>query len=179
MARSALVFGFGVATALAAGWFAFPRALYLRSEQPVAFHHKTHAEKSGTAQCGDCHSFREDGAFGGIPRMEACAACHAERIGTSQAEARLVDGYIKKGRETPWRELYGQPPNVWFSHTIHTRLAKLTCKECHGAYGGANDLPPYERNRVSGYSRKVLDMNGCEECHRQRGVEVSCLGCHE
>lgn len=179
MARGALVFGFGVATALAAGWFAFPRALYFRSEQPVAFQHKTHAEKSGAAQCADCHSFREDGAFGGIPRMEACAACHAERVGKSQAEATLVDGYIKKGRETPWRELYRQPPNVWFSHTVHTRLAALTCQECHGGYGDADDLPLYERNRISGYSRKVMDMNGCEDCHRQRGVEVSCLGCHK
>jgi menaquinone reductase, multiheme cytochrome c subunit len=179
MTRGALVFGFGVATSLAAGWFAFPRALYFHGEQPVAFRHKTHAEKSGTAQCGDCHSFREGGAFGGIPRMEACAACHAERIGTSRAEAMLVDGYIKTGRETPWRELYRQPPNVWFSHTIHTRLAKLSCKECHGAYGDTNDLPPYERDRISGYSHEVMHMSGCEDCHRKRGVEVGCLGCHE
>ena len=111
--------------------------------------------------------------------MEACAACHAERIGTSRAEAMLVDGYIKKGQETPWREQYRQPPNVWVSHTLHTRLAKLTCQECHGAYGDANDLPPYERNRISAYSRKVMDMSRCEDCHRRRGVEVSCLGCHE
>lgn len=179
MARGTLVFGFGVATALALGWFAFPRVLYLRDVQPVQFRHKTHAEKSGTTNCGDCHSLREDGAFGGIPRMEACAACHAERIGTSRAEAVLVDSYIKKGRGTPWLELYRQPANVWFSHAIHTRLAKLSCQECHGVYGNGDGEPPHERSRISGYSRMVLDMNGCEDCHRKRGVEVSCLGCHE
>jgi hypothetical protein len=179
MARGGLVFGFGVVAALAAGWFAFPRTLYFRSEQPVAFRHKTHAEKSGTAQCGDCHSFREDGTFGGIPRTEVCAACHAERAGTSKAEATLVDAYIKKGRETPWLAVYRQPANVWFSHTIHTKLARLSCQECHGAYGDRDAQPPYERNRISGYGRRVLDMNGCEDCHRKRGVEVGCLGCHE
>jgi hypothetical protein len=179
MARGTLVFGLGVAVALAAGWFAFPRALYLHAQQPVEFRHKTHAEKSGTAQCGDCHSFRDDGSFAGIPRIEACAACHADRIGTSRAEAVLVDSYIKKGRETPWLDNYRQPANVWFSHAIHTRLAKLSCQECHGAYGTGDGEPPYESNRISGYSRTVLDMNGCEDCHRKHRVEVSCLGCHK
>lgn len=179
MTRSVLVFSFGAVTALAAGWFAFPRTLYVRSEQPVAFRHKTHAEKSGTAQCVDCHSFREDGTFGGIPRMEACAACHAEQVGTSKAEATLVNAYIKKGRETPWLVLDRQPQNVWFSHTIHTRLGHLTCQECHGAYGDRDEQLPFEADRISSYSRKVMDMNACEDCHRKRGVVVSCLGCHE
>ena len=60
-----------------------------------------------------------------------------------------------------------------------TRLAKLTCQECHGAYGESNNLQPYERNRLSGYSRKGMDMDACEDCHHKHGVEVGCLGCHE
>jgi hypothetical protein len=126
-----VVFGLGVATALAAGGFAFPRALYLRREQPLEFRHKRHAEKSGTVRCSDCHSFREGGTFEGIPRIAACAACHAERVGTSKAEAILVDSYITQGKETACWKFYRQPPNVWFPHTIHT-LAKLTCQELRG-----------------------------------------------
>ena len=52
MARGIVVFGLGVATSLAAGWFAFPRALYFRSKQPVGFHHKAHADSYITSRVG-------------------------------------------------------------------------------------------------------------------------------
>lgn len=179
MTRSTLSFGLGLATALAAGWFAFPRVLYVREAQPVEFRHKVHAEKSGVSGCGDCHILGADGSFAGIPRTEACAACHAEKMGGSPSEAKLVDSYIKAARETPWLVYSRQPANVWFSHAIHTRRAGLKCAECHGAYGESGDPPLYQLDRISTYSRGVMDMSRCEDCHHQRHVEVSCLGCHE
>ena len=87
MSRATLIFGFGLAMALLVGWVAFPRALYTQKQQPLEFRHKTHAEKSGVAECSECHAVREDGAFAGIPAMEKCATCHSERIGESKAEA--------------------------------------------------------------------------------------------
>ena len=51
MARNTFFFGFGLAVALFAGWVAFPRVLYVQKHQPVDFLHKTHAEKSGVADC--------------------------------------------------------------------------------------------------------------------------------
>ena len=56
MARKLFFFGFGLAVALFAGWIAFPRALYVQKPQPLDFLHKTHAEKSGVADCAECHS---------------------------------------------------------------------------------------------------------------------------
>src|SRR5581483_2851994 len=50
MTRTSLTFGLGLLAALAAGWFAFPRALYLRREQPPGFAHQTHAKVSGVTQ---------------------------------------------------------------------------------------------------------------------------------
>ena len=90
-ARNTFVLGLGLATALLAGWLAFPRVLYVRQNQPLAFHHKSHAEKSGFAECGQCHTLREDGTFGGIPSLDTCVSCHSERMGASHDEAVLVD----------------------------------------------------------------------------------------
>lgn len=194
MARNTAVFGFGLVAALLLGWFVFPRALYTRQDQPLAFHHKTHAEKSGSAQCSDCHTVREDGTFAGIPTVETCAGCHSDRLGTSNDEAILVDRYVKTGQQVPWLVYARQPANVWFSHAIHTRNAGLACKQCHSTYGESDQVRVYEQNRITGYSRDIwghsisrikfmrrdgMKMSDCEDCHRQRHVDVGCLGCHK
>jgi hypothetical protein len=168
--------------------------LYVKKPQPLEFRHKTHSEKSGVAECAECHSLRDDGEFSGLPAMEKCAACHADKIGESVAEATLVSSYIKPGRETPWLIYSQQPANVWFSHAIHVKRAGLKCDECHGKYGESDQVMVYEVNRISGYSRDIwghsmsrlhrapgdgMKMSDCEDCHRTRHVEAGCLGCHK
>lgn len=194
MKRFLLMFGLGFAVALLAGWFAFPRVLYVQKKQPLEFRHKTHAEKSGVAECSECHALRDDGTFAGVPAMEKCAGCHSDKIGESRAEATLVDTYIKPGHKTPWLVSAQQPANVWFSHAIHMKRGGLKCKDCHGKYGESDRVKVYEVNRISGYSRDIwghsmsrlrrapgdgMTMSDCEGCHRTRHVEVGCLGCHQ
>jgi hypothetical protein len=194
MARNTFFFGFGLAVALFVGWILFPRVLYVQKHQPLDFLHKTHAEKSGVADCAECHTIREDGTFAGLPPMEKCAGCHSDRIGDSKAEATLVNTYIKTGNEPPWLVYSRQPANVWFSHAIHVKRAGLACKECHSSYGESDQVRVYQVNRISGYSRDLwghsisrlrraphegMKMSDCEDCHRRRNVEVGCLGCHE
>jgi len=194
MPRTLVVFALGVAVALLAGWLGFPHILYVQKHQPLEFRHQTHAEKSGIADCNECHALRDDGTFAGIPAMEKCAGCHSERIGISADEATLVDAYIKPGHETPWLIYAQQPANVWFSHAIHLKRAGLTCSECHSTYGESDQVKVYEVNRISGYSRDLwghsisrlrraphdgMKMSDCEDCHRRRQVEVGCLGCHK
>ena len=192
--RNTFVFGFGLAVALLVGWVAFPRALYVQKHQPLDFLHKTHAEKSGLADCNECHTIRDDGTFAGLPPMEKCAGCHSEKVGESKAEATLVDTYIKPGHETPWLVYSRQPANVWFSHAIHVKRAGLACTECHSMYGESDQVKIYQVNRISGYSRDIwghsisrmrraphegMKMSDCEDCHKRHKVEVGCLGCHE
>lgn len=194
MARNTFIFGFGVAVALLVGWVAFPRALYVKKPQPLDFLHKAHAEKSGLADCSECHTLRDDGTFAGLPTTEKCACCHSERIGNSKAEAILVDNYIKPGHETQWLVYARQPANVFFSHAIHLKRANLSCTECHSTYGESDQVRVYELNRISGYSRDIwghsmsrlrraphegMKMSDCEDCHKRHNVEVGCLGCHE
>lgn len=192
--RNTFVFGFGLAVALLVGWVAFPRALYVQKHQPLDFLHKTHAEKSGLADCNECHTVRDDGTFAGLPPMEKCAGCHSEKVGESKAEATLVDTYIKPGHETPWLVYSRQPANVWFSHAIHVKRAGLACTECHSNYGESDEVRMYQVNRISGYSRDIwghsisrmrraphegMKMSDCEGCHKRHNVDVGCLGCHE
>jgi menaquinone reductase, multiheme cytochrome c subunit len=194
MSRGSIVFIAGFAAALAAGWLVFPRVLYTKQAQPFQFRHQTHAAKSGTSQCTDCHVLREDGEFAGIPSVESCATCHADPMGTSKDEAILVNNFVKQHRETPWLIYAKQPANVRFSHAIHTKRAKLECKACHGGQGETDSLRPYEVNRISGYSRDIwgdsisrlrhtdhpgMRMNDCVACHSQHNFEVGCLGCHQ
>ncbi|MGB8582112.1 MAG: menaquinone reductase multiheme cytochrome c subunit QrcA [Candidatus Sulfotelmatobacter sp.] len=192
--RNTFVFGLGFAVALLAGWVAFPRGLYVRQNQPLVFRHKTHAEKSGIAECGQCHVLRADGTFAGTPTLETCTACHSERMGTSAGEAILVDNYVKTGRDVPWLVYARQPANVWFSHAIHVQKAGLACAACHSTYGESDEVRIYEQNRISGYSRDIwghsisrirfgrhdgMKMADCEGCHRQHHVQAECLSCHQ
>jgi len=166
----------------------------VRQNQPLAFHHKTHAEKSGIADCAQCHTLRNDGTFAGVPSLDTCTSCHSEKMGASQGEAILVDNYVKKGQEIPWLIYARQPANVWFSHAIHTQRAGLGCADCHSDYGQTDEVRVYERDRISGYSRDIwgrsispvrfgrhdgMKMTDCEGCHRKRHVQAGCIGCHQ
>jgi hypothetical protein len=193
--RGKMIFLTGVLMALLAGWRGFPLILYERTEQPVDFSHAVHQDKAGM-KCEDCHSFRDDGTFAGIPALEKCAGCHAQAMGTTAAEKRFIESYVTPNREIAWRVYARQPDNVHFSHIEHVKLAKLTCERCHGPQGKTDKLRPYEQDRISGYSRDIWGhsmsriglhpgdgkkMTDCESCHRERGVAraESCLACHK
>ena len=191
--RGFLPFAAGVAIALAAGWIAFPRAIYRNRQQPVDFSHKVHAEKAGT-KCEDCHAFRDDGTYAGVPALEKCTGCHGAPMGTTPAEKRFIDSYVTPNREPAWLSYARQPENVFFSHATHVRLGGLKCEDCHAGEGASEGLRAYGKDRISGYSRDVLpvanwkhlrrasqsmSMDDCVECHRRRGLEQSCLDCHQ
>ena len=184
----------GLGAALLGGWVAFPHVLYQSVEQPLQFSHALHTgEKSGLS-CQDCHSLGRDGRFAGIPGIETCAPCHQEAQGKTADEKRLVEEYVSKGREIAWLSYARQPQNVSFSHAQHVTLAGLTCERCHGPHGRSETLRPFERNRISGYSRDIwgpsmsrlrraewegMKMDDCSRCHHARGVRESCLDCHK
>jgi len=187
--RGFIPFGAGAALALAAGWIAFPYAIYKTQTQPVDFSHKVHADKAG-AKCEDCHAFRDDGTYAGVPTLDKCTGCHAAPMGTTAAEKHFIDDYVTPGRQPVWQSYARQPENVFFSHAAHVKLAGLKCEQCHGAEGGTDSLRPYRQDRISGYSRDVLpvagwkrgrgmSMDDCVSCHRQHGTEHSCLDCHQ
>jgi hypothetical protein len=193
--RGKIMFLAGLAVMLLAGWRGFPLILYQRAAQPVQFSHVVHQDKAGM-KCADCHSFREDGSFTGIPALDKCAGCHTQAMGTTAEEKRFIDAYVTPNREVPWRVYARQPENVYFSHIEHVKLGGLQCVGCHGPQGQTDKLRPYEEDRISGYSRDIWGhsmsriglrpgdgkkMTDCESCHYERGVAQaeSCLACHK
>ena len=191
--RGFIPFGAGAALALAAGWIGFPYAVYRVQPQPVDFSHQVHTEKAG-AKCEDCHALRDDGSFAGVPTLDKCAGCHSAPMGTTKAEKNFIDRYVTPNREPAWASYARQPENVFFSHAAHVKLAGLKCEQCHGGEGTADHLRVYQQDRISGYSRDVLpvagqrrssdmgpsmSMDDCVACHRKRGLEHSCLACHQ
>jgi hypothetical protein len=194
--KGAILFTLGFTAALVAGWAGFPRILYRQQPQPLQFSHRTHAgEKAGLA-CDDCHSVTDAGYFTGIPKLEKCSTCHAEPLGQTPDEKKLVQEYVKPAQEIPWLVYSRQPQNVRFPHAIHLKSAKLDCVSCHGEHGKTETLRTYEENRISGYSRDIwgrsisrvsfrpperpsMKMADCEHCHNDRGVVTSCRSCHK
>ena len=192
--RGRLPFPLGIAVALVAGWWLFPRVLYERIEQPLQFSHAAHAGDDGMAMaCEDCHGFDDDGRWTGIPTTAFCGDCHYDVLGETEAERILVEEYVGAGREIDWLVYARQPDNTHFPHSIHLTLAEIECALCHGDHGATASLRPFERNRVSGYSRDLwglrmsrlgrepgegMKMGDCVECHEEREVVESCLDCH-
>ena len=141
--RGKILFLAGVLTALGAGWAGFPHIIYQSRPQPVDFSHKVHADKAGS-KCEDCHVFREDGSFAGIPPLAQCAGCHAAPMGTTAAEKNFIEQYVTPNREPQWLAYARQPENVWFSHAIAPEARQAAVRALPrraGKYGKAAALP--------------------------------------
>lgn len=192
--RGACFFLAGLLATLAGGWIVFPRVLYQRMDQPLQFSHRLHTSEKVGLTCESCHSIQADGRFTGIPGIQKCAECHAQPLGTTAEEKKLVDEFITPQREIPWRVYARQPENVYFSHVQHVQQAQLPCERCHGNHGATETLRAFQQNRLSGYSRDIwghsisrlrngpdegMKMDDCSRCHHARGVQESCLACHK
>lgn len=172
-----LVFAGGFIVSLFIGWWGFPKLLYSQKAQPIAFSHAVHVNDAGMT-CDQCHFFREDGSFSGLPTTESCAECHTEVLGESPEEQKFVEQYIDKGNNklVPWYVYQKQPDNVYFSHAAH---ADLECTECHLDVASMDTPPPYQENKLTGYSRNTMKMWQCERCHANYGVSNACFVCHK
>jgi hypothetical protein len=75
-------------------------------------------------------------------------------------------------------------------------MGQVDCRVCHGDHGKLEQLPPYQENRLTGYSINIwgkrisglknnswdrMKMDDCAECHTERGHEENnaCFVCHK
>ena len=184
----------GFVFALAFGWFLFPHLLYRTEAQPLEFNHKIHVGEKVGMSCSDCHTQSADGRFQGIPKVDQCVTCHESPVSESPSERALVERYITPKKEIPWRVYSRQPDNAFFPHAVHLKLGELKCEDCHGPHGQSAQLPEYQVNRISGYSRDIwgrnisglpsepwqgMKMDRCISCHAQKGRRDGCIDCHK
>ena len=196
-----LFFMIGFALSLVVGWVIFPKLLYSKKKQPVDFNHAMHLELVDEG-CESCHFFRADGSFSGAPTLAQCIGCHDEMQGDTANEMNFYEEYVQKDREVPWLIYAKQPQCVYFSHVAHVKMGNMDCVTCHGYIGESTQLPIYEQNRISLYSRNIwgkniggfkentwdsMKMDDCSECHvresvRQTSVQTAkggCFVCHK
>jgi len=188
-----IFFGAGFILMFLVGWLVFPELLYSKKNQPIDFSHRVHIEEAGM-DCSDCHAFRDDGSFTGIPPLATCLDCHEEVMGENPEEARFVKEYVVPGIEVPWLSYSRQPDCVYFSHTPHVISAEMECATCHGPHAEGDHPPVYEENRITGYSRDIygrrismrkvnswdrMKMNDCAQCHEEHGTSNACFVCHK
>ena len=181
-----LFFVGGLVLMLFVGWVLFPKVLYCTKTQPFEFSHVTHGPE-GTAgnECTDCHAFREDGSYQGIPPLSKCMECHEDLMGESEAEREFQEKALEmaeNGEQVPWLIYSKQPICVYFSHAAHVKMAELECTACHPDVTNQKVPPPYVQNRITGYSREVWDrmkMSVCGDCHKKQGANNACFVCHK
>lgn len=174
-----LFFIAGLAASLIVGWVVFPKLLYSQKTQPVDFNHALHVELVEEG-CRSCHYFRADGSFSGAPKLAECIDCHTSVNGADPEEEKFVTRYVAKGREVPWLIYAKQPACVFFSHAAHVNAAKMDCTTCHGPIGESTELPVYEENRLTGYSRNIWGKSiaGLKRNSWDRMKMDDCAGCH-
>jgi hypothetical protein len=172
---SVIFFLAGFIPALLVGWVVFPTVLFSEKIQPVNFSHVAHQDSA----CEDCHTFRDDGSYAGIPKVDKCAECHESPMTDSKDEKVLVEEYIQNSKEIPWLVYAWQPDNVYFSHAPHKEKAGLECVSCHRDVSKEEKTPTFFENRLTGYSKSTMKMVDCENCHAERGAPNSCHVCHK
>jgi len=207
--RSGLIYFLaGLVPALFVGWVIFPIVLYSSQVQPLNFSHVIHLDpekvdgiegETELEKCLYCHSFRDDGTFAGIPRLEMCTECHDDPespLGESSEEVKFLNGYVESEKEIPWLSYSRQPDCVYFSHIAHVKMGNLDCQTCHGDHAKTDQLPVYKKNRITGYSKNIwgknilgykrntwdrMKMDDCAECHTKKGREENnaCFVCHK
>jgi menaquinone reductase, multiheme cytochrome c subunit len=168
-----IAFFAGLIVSLIVGWVVFPNLLYSQKTQPMNFSHVAHQDTT----CEDCHVFRDDGTYGGIPKLAKCKECHESQMGQTKDEQVLVEEYVQKDREIPWHVYAYQPDNVYFSHAAHK--GKVECVQCHRDVGKEKNSPTYFENRLTGYSKQTMKMDVCEKCHAEKGGSNNCEMCHK
>jgi hypothetical protein len=165
----------GFVAAVALGWWGYPKLVFSEKTQPIRFSHSVHVTDAGMG-CDECHFFREDGSYAGLPTTEQCAGCHAEAMTEDPAEIEFVEKYVAEGKEVPWLVYQKQPDNVYFSHMAHE---SLDCMDCHMDMSEVDTPPTYHENRLTGYSKQTMKMWQCERCHAENGASNACYVCHK
>ena len=106
-ASMALGFAVAFAVSIGAGVFTDFYVGPAEAEQPIVFNHRKHVEEN-SMECSDCHEFYAKETYSGLPSADLCSFCHAEAVGESAEEARLV-ALLEEGAPLEWQPLFRQP----------------------------------------------------------------------
>jgi len=134
-------------------------------QQPIPYSHKTHLALG--LKCNSCHKNPDPGETMGFPAESFCMSCHRAVKADSPHIAKLAAA-AKDKQPLPWVRVYQLPPNIYFSHRVHTQ-AGATCETCHG--------PVKDRDLIT--KEISHKMPACIACHAAQKARNDCAACHE
>ena len=150
-------------------------------EQPIKFSHKLHAGTNGI-DCNYCHNSATYSKSAGIPSPNLCMNCHTyiqegpqygkEEIGKIYAALDfdpVTKTYGPNQKPIKWVKVHNLPDHVYFNHSQHVSIGKITCQKCHG---------PVETYTV-GKQHAELTMGWCINCHRETKVQMADNGYYD
>ncbi len=141
-----------------------------KNKQPIKFSHKIHAGSG--VECDTCHAFYKTKNNSGRPTIETCSQCHGgEPMTNSKEEKRLINEYVSKNKEIPWKRVYAMPMHAYYPHVRHIKFAKLECKLCHG------DVSTFDKPITKPFKR--ISMQFCIDCHKAYKISIDCITCHK
>lgn len=139
--------------------------------QPIAFNHALHVTGKPNLACRDCHPGAEREVHAGLPALERCLLCHMKPQSKSERE-HVVREVAVKGGDFHWNAVTRNAGHVRFSHRAHVSLVHMQCETCHGDVS-AWTAPPLHPDA------RLLSMDACLGCHRERGASTDCRVCHK
>ncbi len=144
----------------------YPRGY--RPQQPINYNHRIHVEKN-QIECQYCHSGVTKSPYATIPSVDLCMGCHKSVMTSAQSPEikKLTDAYQAK-QPIEWVPVHNLPEHVYFTHERHVK-AGVGCQQCHGQVQQMDVV-----EKVSS-----MKMGFCVSCHREQGVSIDCLVCHQ
>lgn len=133
-------------------------------DQPIKFSHKIHAGDN-KIDCMYCHSDVEKGKSAGIPSANICMNCHVivrEGSKSGKFEIAKIVSAVDSGKSIEWIRIHSLPDHVYFNHSQHVKVGKVTCQECHGDVSKM-DIVKQEKD---------LSMGWCLNCHRTKNIKI-------
>jgi hypothetical protein len=142
--------------------------------QPIEFSHTVHVNDLNL-ECLYCHETAEKSIHATIPKGDLCLSCH-EDADIDNTEVKKMIILLEEQDNIKWERVYQVKDHVYFSHRVHTTLAKIECQECHGPI---ENMIVAVRAAGGSSARGFLEMGWCVTCHRKRGASLECITCHK
>lgn len=142
--------------------------------QPVQFSHTIHVNNLNL-ECLFCHKYAEQSQKATLPETQICRDCH-EGASIERPEAQKLEKMLEEQNEINWDRVYKVKDHVYFTHRVHTMVAKLKCQECHGPI---EYMTVAIRSSGGSSDRGFVEMGWCITCHKRKGAPRDCNVCHK
>ncbi|MBN1348003.1 cytochrome c3 family protein [candidate division KSB1 bacterium] len=142
--------------------------------QPVEFSHTLHVNDLNL-ECLFCHEMAEKSIHATIPEASVCLSCH-EGADIENPKVKEMMTILQNEGELKWDRVFKVKDHVYFSHRVHTVVAKLACQECHGS---VENMTVAVKASGGSSDRGFLEMGWCLTCHKRHGAPHECITCHK